>query len=135
MKKILSVALVAGLALALAAPVSAGGFHGGGGRGGGRGGIPSRRISRRLPSLRLLFRPRLRRGGLRWLGARLPVLCLSLRLSLWLSLRGVPGLPGPCLRPGAGLPVADAGLCFSLSPPARVLHRRLVPPPPRWADR
>jgi hypothetical protein len=34
MKKILSVALVAGLALALAAPVSAGGFHGGGGRGG-----------------------------------------------------------------------------------------------------
>jgi len=39
MKKILSVALVAGLALALAAPVSAGGFHGGGGRGGGRGGF------------------------------------------------------------------------------------------------
>ena len=39
MKKILGVALVSVLALALATPVSAGGFHGGGGRGGGRGGF------------------------------------------------------------------------------------------------
>ncbi len=87
--------------------------------------IPSRWVpSRRLPSLRLLFRPRLCRGGLRRLSARVPVLSLSIR--------GVPSLPGPRLRPRAGLPAA--GLRGPLSPAGSLLHQRLLPSARRWGD-
>jgi hypothetical protein len=137
MKKVLSVALVAVLALALA-PVSAGGFHGGGGRGGGRGGF--------------------HHGGFHHGGFTRFGCCFALASSvgsslarrsptrtmpiptygypyLWLSLRGVPGLSGPGLRTSAGLPAADAGLCGSLSPAASLLPQRLLLPVRRWGDR
>jgi len=94
--------------------------------------IPSRWIpSRRLPSLRLLLRPRLCRWGLRRLSTGVPVLRLSLRRVP--DLRG-PGLPGPRLRTGAGLPAADATLRGALKPNPSLLHRRLLLLARRWSD-
>src|SRR4030095_10903414 len=148
MKKILSLALVVVLSLALAAPVSAGrgsggGFHGGvfgGGPGGVHDRFPpiwwcfSRRVSRwvpwwipsRLPSVRLLFPPRLRRWSRSRAGARVS--------GLWLSLRGVPCLHGPNLRTCAGLP--DAGPRGPISPAGAgdLLSQRLLLPARQWGD-
>ncbi len=87
--------------------------------------------SRRWLSWRLLLGRCLRRGALRWLGARGPLLRLPV---LRVPVRGVPGLLGPGLCPCAGLPAADAGDRGSGSPAGGVLCRRLLPSPGRWRD-